>query len=143
MSTSAHAAVRVDLGGCSRSHVPLAVGAHCGRYGCDGWQPGLGTCEPVWSLRGCLSFKAEQVLYWRTRAQAFSLLGPVHALSRRSYWAALVIRKGAYMSPRSVNERWRTVRSALGSWSRTVQPLCLIVLVVGAPADATLWMIMR
>jgi hypothetical protein len=37
------------------------------------------------------------------------------------------------MDPRFTEERWRTVRSALGNWSRTIR-LRLIILIIGAPA---------
>lgn len=39
------------------------------------------------------------------------------------------------MNPRFAEERWRTVRSALGDWSRTIR-LCLIILLIGAPAHS-------
>lgn len=46
------------------------------------------------------------------------------------------------MNPRFAEERWRTVRSALGNWPRTIR-LCLIILVIGAPTHSVLWMILR
>jgi hypothetical protein len=36
--------------------------------------------------------------------------------------------------------RWRTVQSALSSWSRTVR-LCLIYLVWSTPVGALIWLI--
>ncbi|MEA2203120.1 MAG: hypothetical protein QOI89_3886 [Solirubrobacteraceae bacterium] len=38
--------------------------------------------------------------------------------------------------------RWRVVRSALQSWSRTTR-LCVIILIAGVPMDALTWTILR
>lgn len=40
------------------------------------------------------------------------------------------------------NDPWGAVRSTIASWSWTVR-LCLILMIIGIPANAATWMILR
>lgn len=49
---------------------------------------------------------------------------------------------GPRLPRREGDERWRTIRYALGSWSRTAR-LCLIVLVTSVPPGVLIWLMTR
>jgi hypothetical protein len=47
-----------------------------------------------------------------------------------------------HLKTRAVEQRWQTIRFALESWARTAR-LCVIMLVMSAPVDTVVWLVLR
>lgn len=50
--------------------------------------------------------------------------------------------QGDVLNPKKIPNKWRVVQSSLDSWPRTTR-LCLILLIISIPMDATTWMTLR